>query len=54
MVISILCLQSFHHWILLRSDPSKIAEYTKEDLDIFGFNMTATEVEQLNKLSVDR
>jgi hypothetical protein len=35
------------------SNASKIVEYTKEDLDIFGFNMTTTEVEQLNKLSVD-
>ena len=28
------------------ADPSKVAQYTTEDLDIFGFNMTAAEVSQ--------
>ena len=28
------------------ADPSKVAQYTTEDLDIFGFNMTTAEVSQ--------
>ena len=30
------------------ADPSKVAQYTTEDLDIFGFNMTTAEVSQKN------
>lgn len=32
------------------TDPSKVAEYTREDLGIFEFNMTALEMDALNKL----
>ena len=28
------------------ADPSKVTQYTTEDLDIFGFNMTAAGVSQ--------
>ena len=30
------------------ADPSKVAQYTTEDLDIFGFNMTTAEVSHKN------
>lgn len=32
------------------TDPSKVAGYTREDLGIFEFNMTALEMDALNKL----
>lgn len=32
------------------TDPSKMSQYTHEDLDIFSFNLTASEMDALNKL----
>jgi hypothetical protein len=32
------------------SDASKAPEYSKEDLDIFGFALTAAEMDELNKI----
>jgi len=35
------------------TNPSTVLQYTKEDLDIFSFNMTALEIDHLNNLQND-
>ena len=32
------------------TDPAKMPQYTHEDLDIFSFNLTSSEMDALNKL----
>lgn len=56
---SVSTAQVCSRWVLQRgaimaagtgSDASKAPEYSKEDLDIFGFALTAAEMDELNKI----